>query len=358
MAELGDPADGQAVPRRLPHDRGLGSGRELEDGLQPGRQAGEPDAGRPLGQGGDELVAAAAVAQPHRPHLAVVGARGDEFGQGQLVQRARHPVGVPLGRGDLRDEVGRRHHPGEPQAGGQRLAHRAEVDDPLRVEALERADGLTVVAELPVVVVLQDQAAGGAGPVDDRRAPVRVQRDPGRVLMSRRQQHGADAVHPGQVLDPRAALVDVERRDAQPGVGQQIAVDVQAVRLDRHRPHPPRLQRPGHQQQTMAEPGADHDPLRFGVHPAGPGQIARQRGAQLQPAQGVTDPEGLVRCRQQGAAGRRKPLRAGELREVGRARQQAVGRAAAGRSGGRGGPDALARLHPRRPPGYLSPAGR
>jgi hypothetical protein len=43
------------------------------------------------------------------------------------------------------------------------------------------------------------------------------------MLMGGRQQYSADAVHAVQVVDARASVVDVERRDAQPGAGQQIA---------------------------------------------------------------------------------------------------------------------------------------
>ena len=52
-------------PRGPPlEDRALGSRRELEDGLQTGGHTGHPDAGCPLGQRRDQLVAAAPVALP------------------------------------------------------------------------------------------------------------------------------------------------------------------------------------------------------------------------------------------------------------------------------------------------------
>ena len=247
--------------------------------------------------------------------MTVVRARRDELRECQLVQRAR-PFDVPLGRHDLRDQFLGQHHPGEPETRRQRLARRAEVHHPLRIEALQSAHRLTVVSELPVVVVLQDQPAGGARPVDSRHAPVRAQLDPGRVLVRRCHQYRADSVQSRQIVSARATFVDVEGRDTQAGARQQVAIDVEAIRLDGHRPYPPRPECLRHQHQTVVETGADDDPLRLGVHPAGPRQIVREDGAQFYPAEGVAVAEGVVRRRGQGASGRGEPLRAGKLREV------------------------------------------
>ena len=60
--------------------------------------------------------------------------------------------------------AGREHHPAEPQTRRQALAGRAHVDDPVGVHALERADGLAVVAELAVVVVLHHVGVAALGP--------------------------------------------------------------------------------------------------------------------------------------------------------------------------------------------------
>src|SRR5258708_3031990 len=63
------------------------------------------------------------------------------------------------------------------EGGGEGFGGGAEVDDVVRVEALEGADGLAVVAELAVVVVLQDQSAGASGPVDGGGAAVVAEGD-------------------------------------------------------------------------------------------------------------------------------------------------------------------------------------
>ena len=211
---------------------------------------------------------------------------------------------------------------------------------------------MAVVSELPVVVVLQDQPAGGTRPVDGRRAPVRAQFDPRRVLMRRCHQHRADSTQSRQIVGARATFVDVEGRGAQAGAGQQVAIEVEAVRLDGDRPYPPRSECLRHQHQTVVETGADDDPFRRGVHPAGPRQIVREHGAQLYPAEGVAVAEGVVRRRGQRAAGRGEPLRAGKLREVRPARQQAVRGTARGRPRSGSGAPGRARLGP---PGHPGP---
>ncbi len=74
------------------------------------------------------------------------------------------------------DQVVGHHHPAQPQRLGQALAGRSQVDDPVRAQRLQRADGLAVVAELAVVVVVEDVTAGALRPVDDGGAPRRMQR--------------------------------------------------------------------------------------------------------------------------------------------------------------------------------------
>ena len=148
--------------------------------------------------------------------------------------------------------------------------------------------------------------------------------------MRRCQEHRADSAQSRQIIGAGAIFVDVEGRGAQAGAGQHVPVEVEAVRLDGHRPYPPRPECLRHKHQTVVETGADDDPPRLGVHPASPRQIVREDGAQLDPAEGVAVAEGVVRRRGQCAAGRGQPLRAGKLREVRRARQQAVTRDGAG----------------------------
>ncbi|RPK52228.1 hypothetical protein EES40_02935 [Streptomyces sp. ADI93-02] len=292
--------------------------------MQPGRDAAHPEVRCPFGERVDELVAAAPVAQPHRPYVPVVRPRDDELRERQLVRDAGHPVEAALRLADLLHQVLGQHHPGQPQPGRQGLAGRPQVDDPLRVEALERAHRLTVVAELAVVVVLQDQTARGPRPVDRRGPPVGVQRDAGGELVGGGQQHRARTRCSRQRPGPRPERVDRDARGAQARVGQEVPVDVQPVRLDGHPPHPVTPQHLPHQREPVDEPGADHDALRVRVHPARPCQVVRQRAPQLDPAARIVVSEGRVGGGGEAAPGGPEPFGTGEGGEVGRPRHQVV----------------------------------
>jgi hypothetical protein len=134
--------------------------------------------------------------------------------------------------------------------------------------------------------------------------------------MRRCQQHRADSAQLRQIVGARTIFVDVEGRGAQAGAGQQVAIDVEAVRLDGHRPYPPCLQCLRRQHQALVETRADDNPLGLGVHTAGTREVVREDRAQLHPTGRIAVPEGVVRRCDQGASGRREPLRAGKLREV------------------------------------------
>jgi hypothetical protein len=81
--------------------------------------------------GGAQPVAPAAVAEPAAPQVPVEGPRGEQVGQYQLVQRGAVVVGEPLGLHHWLQQPRWQGQPGQPQAGGERLAGRARVDDPL-----------------------------------------------------------------------------------------------------------------------------------------------------------------------------------------------------------------------------------
>jgi hypothetical protein len=63
-----------------------------------------------------------------------------------------------------------------------------------------------------------------------------------------------------QLIGPHAPAVHIQRDRADSGVGQDAAVERQAVRLDRERPgqHPAAEQQP----QRVRDPGTDHDLVR------------------------------------------------------------------------------------------------
>ena len=112
-------------------------------------------------------------------------------------------AGEPLGDDSPREADGRR----EALRGG------AGVEHVVGRERLERADRATVVAELAVVVVLDDEAAGAFRPAHDLEPASRAERDADRELVRRGEQY---RIHVPEAVDHRAARVDGDgdRREA------------------------------------------------------------------------------------------------------------------------------------------------
>ncbi len=224
-------------------------------------------------------------------------------------------------RGYLVNQVRRKDQPAQPEPGRQALARGAGVDDVLGSERLHRADRLPVVTELPVVVVLDDQPAGPAGPLHHHGAPPGGQRHPERELVRRGQQHGVGAA---KLADRRALGIDGQRRQAQPAVGGHVAVRLQAVGLGGQDGGAARPQRLAQQPEAMGEARADDDPVRVGAHAPGPGEVASQDAAQFRAAARVAVAQRLGRRGGQAPAGRGEPFLARERGQVWRAGPQVI----------------------------------
>ncbi|KJY42677.1 hypothetical protein VR41_06670, partial [Streptomyces sp. NRRL B-1568] len=278
-----------------------------------------------LGEGGDELVAAAPVVQAHGAYVPVVAAAGDELGEGELVEGARGPFPRGLHRPYVRDELLRQHQPRQAQAGRQRLADGAAVGDVVGGQTLEGAHGLAVVAQFAVVVVLQDHPARAGGPVDDRGPAGGVQRGAGGELVGRGEQHALDGPPPLQLPDVRAEPVDGQRHRAQAGPFDGVAVVPEAVRLHAQLAHAAPPQGPAQQCEALDEARAHHDPPGVGAHPAGAGEVVGEGLPQLGAASPVAVAERLVRGRGQGAAGGGEPGGAREGGDVAGTGAQVVG---------------------------------
>ncbi len=152
------------------------------------------------------------------------------------------------------------------------------VDDVLRVEALERARGLAVVAELAVVVVLDHDGLPLARPAHERRPPLGGEGRAEREL-----------VRGGEERDIRGArrhgavLVDRHRHDLAAGRERDRAVEIQARVLHRQRATRQRRQQ---QREALVEARADDDPVRVGDHAARAAEVGGERRPQLRaPAQ-------------------------------------------------------------------------
>jgi hypothetical protein len=205
-------------------------GRKFEQRVQAGGDAGDAHArGFPVQRGG-QPVPSPAVGEPGPAHVPVVGAGRDELGQGQLVEGAAVPVGQPLRRDDVVDQVAGQHQPPETKSRGQALAGRAGVDDVVGREALHGPDRLAVVAELAVVVVLDDHSPGVAGPLDHPGPPRRRERHPERELVRRGQEHRAGRA---DLVDHGAAAVHRQHGQPQAGGGGDGPVTRLPVGLDR-----------------------------------------------------------------------------------------------------------------------------
>ena len=235
------------------------------------------------------------------------------------------------------DERPRQHEPAEPQAGRQRLARRPGVDDVLGIERLERADGLPVVPELGVVVVLDQEATRRPRPGDCRAAALLVQDGAARELVGRAENRGHGAGR-GEEIGSSTAPVDRKRHDDETRGRGGVAVQPQAGILHRDPLGAPRPQESGEQRQRVAEPGAHDDELGIDHRTARPGQVVGERLAQLAPPARVAVAEALRRRAAQAAAESAGPRRVRERGQVGQAGVEAEPRR----------PHARRRTHPRR----------
>jgi len=126
------PIDGHALLAGAGDDGTLEArSGKFEHRMQTGGDPGDLQA--LAAEGGGQAVPAAPVGEPGPADLPVVAARGDELGQGQLVECGR--PGGEL-RGHRVEQPRRNDQPAEPQAGGQALADRPGVDDTIGRERL------------------------------------------------------------------------------------------------------------------------------------------------------------------------------------------------------------------------------
>lgn len=112
----------------------------------------------------------------------------------------------------------RRDGPADPEARCERLGERPQVDHAFGVQRVQRRQRVTVEAEQPVRVVLQDQHAELLSDPDDLGASLGRHRHPGRVVMVR------DGV---EQLDSAAGPLEVGQR-----LGQRLGYET--VRVHRN----------------------------------------------------------------------------------------------------------------------------
>ena len=170
-AQGGDPHPGRRRPR---HQLPLGEAGQGEQEVQPrslSRQGRAGDGPQGLGEQG----ALAPVQAAHAPQVPAVQPLDQEAPQGLLLKpgdgagSVGEHLPVPLQQGGGQDHVG------HPDGGGDGPGKGAQVHHPpLPVQPLHSGDGAGGVAELAVVVVLNEVAPrGGVGPVEQPGAPAR-----------------------------------------------------------------------------------------------------------------------------------------------------------------------------------------
>ena len=155
-------------------------------------------------------------------------------------------------------------HVGQPDRRGQAPGEGPGVDDPpVPIHALHGGDGPPAVAELAVVVVLDDPALARDGPVQKLRAPRGRHRDPKRELV-----RGGQIGHRGPALLQRrrvhAAAVHGDPAD-RPATGQETALHGRVAGV-LHRVDGLRAEEGHELAHQRLHAGADHDLLRRAAH--------------------------------------------------------------------------------------------
>jgi hypothetical protein len=109
---------------------------QLDGHMQPGGDTMDSGLRERLGERLDEGVTPAAVADSHAPQVAVQLAASQEVGERVLLDAGGSPVGEELLVADGLQQRRRHNQPTDPQRRRQRLARRAGVDDPIRIECV------------------------------------------------------------------------------------------------------------------------------------------------------------------------------------------------------------------------------
>ena len=214
------------------------------------------------------------------------------------------------------------------RAGRERLGGRAGVDDAVRVEPLQRADGGAVVAVLRVVVVLDRDGVVLAQPLDERAPALRGEHDARRVLVGRRQ-HDRPGARALERADDEPGAVDRHGHRLEPGARGDRPLLGRARVLDRDPPHAARGERAADEPEALDVAAGDHDPRRLGHHPAHAPEVVGERDAQRLDAAGVAVDQVGVGDRGHGVAQAARPRAPRERGHVGPGRAEVEARARA-----------------------------
>ncbi len=228
-----------------------------------------------------QCLAPFAVQYPHTPDMPGKMAFVHELG-GDLLLQCRLPHGQQAGRTRERDRQFRRHHQiAKPQRRKQHLTERPGVQHALpAIEAFQRRQRAAHVAELAVVIVLQDPRAHVASPGQKLHPARQGQRHAGWALMGRchhRQPGLWRGRHSGR--NPQTLAIHPDRHDAHARRLQRLTGHVIARVFHPHRVAGPQQDMP-HQRQGALISGRDQHLPGGAADTAGDAQIGGNRLAQ------------------------------------------------------------------------------
>ena len=245
--------------------------------------------------------------------MAVVGARGQQRSERDLVHHRASGVGQALRQPGRADELWGHHHPPDAQSGRQCLARRADIDHPIRCDALQGTDRCPVIAVFGVVVVLDDQVTG-ARPLHERGAPGGGEHHAGRRLVCGGGQHRRRAAV-RQRGDVDAVVVDRNGQWLDTVVPQHHSMQPESGVLHGQR-QLTALEHAPEQRDRLRRSRTEHDVLRVGLYAAGASQVVRDGGARGGQSLRVDVSERVRADVGQSLAQRPQPCGAGEAAEI------------------------------------------
>ena len=203
-------------------------------------------------------------------------------------------------------------------AGRQRLADRSSVHGYFRGDTGDGPHRLAVVAELGVVVVLDDQPTGsGSSPIDQLTTAIRREHTTEWVLVGRRHDHhiGLDRAQASGV-DP--VVIDGDRNDSGPDGSDRVPLGVGAGVFDGDPDRSPGTRQFGDQQpQRGTHPGRDHHAGRIGTDGPDAGQVPGDHRPEFRRTLTIGVAELVDGHRVEGSVEAASPLSQGERRQVG-----------------------------------------
>ncbi len=260
-------------------------------------------------------------ADAHLSEVSIEVTCRDEVGECRLID-GRH-ADAPAARLRHRlDERGRQHEPCDVQTRRERLARSASVDDATRVETLHRTHRLAVVAELTVVVVLDDPTIAPPRPLDERDSPSPAPSPlrGGIGARASRAQHALECCRGCRLAGRRHRPEPAST--AEPGTCAELGMEGERGVFDRDRVEPGRAQRLREHAQCLGEATEDDDVLGIGANGAGTAEIRGKSDAELAEATRVAVAEEVVGRGAEHAADRCRPLASRERPAVGLARPE------------------------------------